>query len=145
MCDSEARVPRALSALTAEVRAPPSSSTAAGGTAGTGQGAGNTSGQAAPAAALLACGRPPTGLVRETFSFAINICQVSVDFGSFCASECASLFLWCRYGDKKLLPLFFAWGGGWCAACVKETDDLCSFVRAGRPGAAPFPHPPACC
>ena len=65
-------MPRALGALTAGVT---SSASSAGGAAGTGQGTATNGGQA-PAAALLACGRPPTRLVRETFSFAINICQV---------------------------------------------------------------------
>lgn len=35
-------------------------------------------GGAAPPAALLACGIPPSDLVREAFSYAVNICQVCV-------------------------------------------------------------------
>ncbi|CAN0218717.1 unnamed protein product [Scytosiphon promiscuus] len=64
MCDSEARPPRGLDALAAV-----GGGVHAGGTAG---GIGNGS---PPSTALLACGMPPTALVRRTFPFAINICQ----------------------------------------------------------------------
>ncbi|CBJ32772.1 expressed unknown protein [Ectocarpus siliculosus] len=67
MCDSEAQAPRGtLNALAA------GSAAAGGGGGGGGGGAGNGG---APSTALLACGMPPSGLVRETFSFAVNICQ----------------------------------------------------------------------
>ena len=56
MCDSEARAPRGLNALAA---------------GGGGGGSGH-------ATALLACGMPSGKLVRETFSYAVNLCQVIV-------------------------------------------------------------------
>lgn len=105
-------MPRGLSALTAAVSPSPSAAAAAGGPAGTGQGAGNSSNGQPPAAALLACGRPPTGLVRETFSFAINICQVRF----------WTLEVLVREVEEVLRFFYLGFGGGQGAvACVRES------------------------